>query len=235
MKFNLVLLFLTTMLTGANAQIETYDNLLKNHVTPDGVVDYKEIKNNADHLQKYIDYLVETSPSKDWSSARKKAFWINAYNAYTLKIIIENYPVSSILKIKKGGKDAWNQDFAIVGGDKYTLNHIEHEILRKDFSDPRIHVGVNCASFSCPPLANFAFTEENVEASLEVLMKKFINDPQRNVITEKKLKLSKIFEWFQEDFTKSQSLLDYVKKYSDVSVHKKAKIRFAEYNWNLNE
>ena len=160
---------------------------------------------------------------------------MNAYNAYTILLIVENYPVKSILKIQKNGKDAWHQNFAVVGGVSYTLNQIEHEILRKKFSDPRIHVGVNCASYSCPALPNYAFTEQNVDAKLQVLMKDFINDPSRNLITVKKVTLSKIFEWYKEDFTKNGSLIAYINTYTDLVLSKKTKVRYMEYNWNLNE
>ena len=147
---------------------------------------------------------------------------------HTIKVL------KSILKIKKKGKDAWNIAFAKVGGKTYTLNHIEHEILRKDFNDPKIHVGVNCASGSCPQLGNFAFTEANYETKTDELMKKFINDPKRNKISKKKVQLSKIFEWFKGDFTKKSDLIDFLNKYSDVKISSKAKVKFLEYDWSLN-
>ena len=217
------------------SQVETFDSLLNTHVTDKGVVDYKGILKDKSGLTSYVQYLVKTTPEPSWSGDKIKAFWINAYNAYTIQLIVENYPLTSILKINSKGKDAWNQKFAVVGGETYTLNEIEHEILRKQFSDPRIHVGVNCASYSCPPLLNRAFTEKNVDVELEQLMKSFINDPTRNLITEKKLTLSKIFEWYQEDFTKNGKLISYIDAYSEVTLTKKTKIRYMEYNWNLNE
>lgn len=139
------------------------------------------------------------------------------------------------MNISKRGKDAWHQKFVVVGGETFSLNDIEHQILRKKYPDPRIHVGVNCASFSCPPIANFAFTEANVETELERLMKKFINDPARNRITSKKITLSKIFEWYKGDFTKNGSLVTYINGYTEVELTKKTKVRYLEYNWNLNE
>ena len=217
-----------------NAQTENYNILLQTHVDDKGNVDYKSFKVDESKLAEYISYLQKTAPQKNWSDNKTKAFWINAYNAYTLKLILENYPINSIMKIKQKGKDAWNIPFAKVGGKTYTLNHIEHEILRKDFNDPRIHVGVNCASGSCPQLGNFAFTEANIDTELERLMKLFINDTTRNKITEKKIQISKIFEWFKGDFTKNGSLIDYFNQYSTIKIHKKAKIRFLAYDWNLN-
>lgn len=217
------------------AQQEGFDKLLKNNVTNAGVVDYNGIINDKSSLDNYLAYLKSTNPKDSWSDNKIKAFWINAYNAYTIQLIVDNYPVKSIMKISKSGKDAWHQKFAKVGGKTYTLNDIEHEILRKKFSDPRIHVGVNCASYSCPPIANFAFTENNIEVELERLMKRFVNDPTRNIITAKKITLSKIFEWYKGDFTKNGSLIEYINGFTDIELSKKTKVRYMEYNWNLNE
>jgi hypothetical protein len=217
-----------------HAQTESYTALLQKYVDAEGNVDYKNLKSEKFKLALYIGYLEKTTPAKDWSTNKTKAFWINAYNAYTLQLILENYPLKSILEIKQKGKDAWNIPFANVGGENYTLNHIEHEILRKNFSDPRIHVGVNCASGSCPQLGNFAFTEANIETELERLMSLFINDATRNKITQHKIHLSKIVEWFKEDFTKEGTLIDYLNRYSTTKIDKKARIRFLKYDWNLN-
>jgi hypothetical protein len=215
------------------SQVETFDALLKNNITNEGVVDYKNIIKDKENLASYIDYLVKTTPEDSWSDNKKKAFWINAYNAYTIKLITDNYPISSIMKINNGA--AWDLKSATIGGNLYTLNQIEHEQLRAIYKDPRIHVAVNCASYSCPPIGNFAFTESNVEAKLELLMKSFINDPKRNLLAEKKVTLSKIFEWYKGDFTQNGKLIDYIKKYSNIEFSKKTKVRFMEYNWNLNE
>jgi hypothetical protein len=223
------------MSTLSFAQHEGFDKLLENNITEDGVVNYKGIMKERATLDAYIAYIKVTSPEEKWSDDKTKAFYINVYNAYTILLILDNYPLKSIMKISKRGKDAWHQKFVVVGGETFSLNDIEHQILRKKYSDPRIHVGVNCASFSCPPIANFAFTEANVETELERLMKKFINDPARNRITSKKITLSKVFEWYKGDFTKNGSLVTYINGYSEVELTKKTKVRYLEYNWNLNE
>ena len=159
---------------------------------------------------------------------------MNAYNAYTIKLILENYPLKSIMDIKEQGKSAWKIPFAKVGGKTYTLDHIEHEILRKKLFDPKIHVGVNCASGSCPKLGNKAFTEQNVEAELTRLMKDFINDSSRNKLSKKKVQISSIFDWFKDDFTKNGSIIDFLNAYSETEISKKAKISFLKYDWTLN-
>lgn len=234
MKNILTFAFSVFLIIQTQAQTTIFNTLLSTHVDTNGNVDYKSFKKDEAKLDTYLTYLAKTNPKKNWSAAKTKAFWVNAYNGYTIKIILENYPIKSILKIKKKGKDAWNIPFAIIGGKTYTLNHIEHEILRKNYNDPKIHVGVNCASGSCPQIANFAFTEANYEAKTEELMKKFINDPTRNKISEKKIQISKIFEWFKGDFIKNGSLIDFLNQYSNTKIKKRAKIRFLEYDWNLN-
>lgn len=219
----------------AQAQTESFDSLLKAHVSEDGFVDYPAMKNDKAKLDAYIVYLSKTTPASSWSDNKKKAFWINAYNAYTLKLILENYPLKSIMKINQKGKTAWKIPFAVVGGETYTLDHIEHKILREKLFDPRIHVGVNCASGSCPKLANFAFTEDNIDAELERLMKIFVNDPTRNQLSFKKVQISSIFDWFKQDFTKEGSVIDYINKYAETPVKPKARIGYLTYDWSLNE
>lgn len=220
--------------TIVSAQTSIFNNLLQKHVSDSGVVDYKSFKNDKNKLDTYINYLEKTTPDNSWSDDKKRAFWINVYNAYTIKLILENYPLKSIMDIKKDGKNAWEIPFAKVGGATYTLNHIEHQILRKKLFDPKIHVGVNCASGSCPKLGNVAFTESNINAELTKLMKAFVNDPVRNKITKKKVQISEIFNWFKEDFTKNGSVIDFLAKYSDTEIKPNAKISYLTYDWSLN-
>ncbi|MDG1111718.1 MAG: DUF547 domain-containing protein [Polaribacter sp.] len=149
--------------------------------------------------------------------------------------MLDNYPLTSIRTIKKEGNTAWKIPFVKVGNQTYTLDHLEHEILRKKYKDPRIHVGVNCASISCPKLLNIAFTEENVNAELEKLMTEFVNDTARNKISNENIKISKIFSWFKEDFTEKGSIIEYLNQYSETPIDKNAQIRYKTYDWNLNE
>ena len=230
----IVTLILTIALTNVYAQTSEFNSLLQSHVTETGFVDYKSLKKNEAKLDAYLGYLNSTSPAKDWSADKEKAFWINVYNAYTLKIILDNYPLKSITNINNDGKTAWKTSFVKAGGKTYTLDHVEHEILRKKFKDPRIHVGVNCASGSCPKLGNMAFTEANIDSELERLMKEFINDSSRNKLSAKKVEISEIFNWFKGDFTANGSVIDYINKYADSPVNKKAKIKYLTYDWSLN-
>jgi hypothetical protein len=233
MKKNITILLLM-LFVSSNAQTTTYNSLLQKHVDKQGNVDYKGLKTDEAKLDMYMEYLAATSPDKTWSVNKQKAFWINAYNAYTLKIILENYPLKSITKIKKKGKTAWKIPFVKVGNKLYTLDHIEHKILRKNLFDPKIHVGVNCASISCPKLSNIAFTEENIEAELTRLMNDFVNDPSKNKLSKKKVQISSIFDWFKEDFTKNNSVIDYLNTFSEIEINSNAKINYLKYDWSLN-
>lgn len=235
MKKTLLLLILILTLPKVSAQTSIFNDLLQKHVAKDGVVDYKNF--NGIKLRKYLTYLEKTTPTSTWSENKQKAFWINAYNANTIYLIlhaIQAKKINSIMQINSEGKSAWKIPFVKVGKKKYTLDYIEHEILRKKFFDPRIHVGVNCASGSCPKLANSAFTEENIDASLEKLMKEFVNDSTKNKLSEKNIQISSIFGWFKEDFTKNGSIIDFLNTYSEIKINPKAEISYLKYNWALN-
>jgi len=233
MKKLMVLIIASLTFAQANAQTAIFNDLLQEHVTADGFVDYTSF--NKEKLERYLSYLERTSPEVTWSENKQKAFWINAYNAYTIKKILEYDPLISIVDIKENNQTAWKIPFAKVGGKTYTLDYIEHEILRKNLFDPRIHVGVNCASNSCPKLGNVAFTEENVEATLEKLMEAFINDSTKNKITENKIQISSIFDWFEEDFIKNgTTVAAYLNTYSKTTINKKIAIHYLKYDWSLN-
>jgi hypothetical protein len=121
-----------------------------------------------------------------------------------------------------------------LGEKWYNLNEIEHQILRK-MNDPRIHFGINCASFSCPPLLNTAFNASEVDAQLDKVAIRFINDPRRNSISKMNIEISEIFSWFAKDFKKDSSLSEFLNKYSKVQIHPKARKKFKKYDWSLNE
>ena len=217
------------------AQTSIFDSLLQKNVDKTGRVDYQSLKNNETLLDNYLAYIQNNEPTKNWSSNKKKAFWINTYNAYTIKIILNNYPLKSIRDIKIDGKTAWKIPFVKVGQKRYTLDQIEHKILRKKFNDPRIHVGINCASVSCPRLWNFAFTEDNIASSLDNLMKVFINDTTRNKISKNNVALSEIFNWFSKDFMKNGTIINYLNTYAAIKISEKASIKYLTYDWSLNK
>ena len=207
-----------------------FDELLKKHVTKEGNVNYKGFKNDAKLLQNYIVLLGQSMPKTDWTKEDKLAYWINAYNAMTIDLIVRNYPIASIKDIDK----PWEQRLWKLESKWYNLDEIEHQILRK-MNEPRIHFGIVCASFSCPKLQNEAFNASNLEHQLTDATKEFLADTKRNNISENNLKLSKIFKWFANDFKQDGSLIDFLNKYSEVTISNNAKKSFKNYNWDLNE
>jgi len=207
-----------------------YGSLLKEFVNEKGGVDYRGIIKNRKRLNTYLETLSENLPKEDWTKQDKLAYWMNTYNAFTIKLIINNYPTKSIKDIK----NAWDSRFFKLGEKWYSLSDIEHKILRK-MNDPRIHFGINCASYSCPQLHNKAFTANNVNDELNHLAHQFINDKQHNTISEDSIQLSKIFQWYAKDFKTEGSLIDYLNKYSDITIKPNAKKSFKKYDWSLNE
>ncbi len=218
---------------------EIWNDILSRNVTDDGWVNYKGIKEESDNFYTYLDILNKNHPNhKNWTSDERLAYWINAYNAYTVQIIIENYPIESIKDIKKGipfVNTVWDIKFIKIEGIEYDLNNIEHSILRKKFEEPRIHFAVNCASYSCPVLRGEAFVAERIDEQLTEQARLFLADKRRNIVTEDKAQLSKIFSWFGGDFKKNGSKLDFINKYSPVQIKKTADISYLDYNWTLNE
>lgn len=217
-----------------------WDELLKKHVTQDGWVDYLGFIQDSVQLNTYLKLLSSSHPDKNtWSKEEQMAYWINAYNAYTVKLIVDAYPVFSIKDIKRGVafiNSVWDIKFIFIEGEKYDLNNIEHGILRKDFQDARIHAAINCASYSCPRLRAEAYTPDKLEAQLEHAMHTFINDPLRNRVTSERAEISKIFNWFGGDFKRDAgSIRAYINRYSKEKLNPDGKISFLDYDWRLNE
>ena len=206
-----------------------FNALLQKNVSAEGKVNYKTFKEDRTVLRMYLHALGRKTPTENWSKQEKLAYWINAYNAMTIDLIIRNQPIGSIKDID----NPWKQSLWKLGGDMYNLDTIEHQILRK-MEDPRIHFAINCASFSCPVLLNEAFTAHSVDTQLEALTLGFINDTQRNTITPQAITISKIFKWFSKDFKKNQSLIEFLNTYSTIKIQRNAKINYLDYNWELN-
>ena len=204
--------------------------LLQKYVDDAGNVDYSSWKKNQTDLDKYIQLLEKKPPADYWDKNDSLAYFINAYNAVTVKLILDNYPLKSIRDIK----DPWDSKSLNLPNNTMTLNDIEHKVLRK-MGDPRIHFAINCASASCPQLSNEAFRASKVQKQLEEATALFINDTSKNEITEKNIGLSKIFLWFSKDFGSKKERIVFIQKYSEKSFKDKAKIKYQEYDWSLNE
>lgn len=207
-----------------------WDALLQQAVSENGKVNYKTFKNNKTALEAYLKTLSDNPPQESWSRAEKMAYWINAYNAFTIGLIADNYPLASILKLDSG--KTWDVKRIALGDKKYSLNQIENDILRPQYKDARIHFALNCAAKSCPPLYNRAFTAENLETNLEARTKAFLNNTRYNTITASKASLSKIFEWYAADFGELQKFLN---RYANTPLKSGATIEYLEYDWDLNE
>lgn len=209
---------------------DSWNDLLKKYVGEDGNVNYAAFKKNIGSLETYLKLLSQNPPSSSWSKNKKLAFYINLYNAATVKLIVDNYPIKSIKDIP----NRWKKNWISVNGDITSLNDIEHEVLRK-MDEPRIHFAINCASYSCPKLLNAAFTEQNMERLLSKATIDFVNDKKRNQFENGSAKLSRIFKWYKSDFTNNTSLLDYINMYLGNPISKDAKVEYLDYDWSLNE
>ncbi len=207
-----------------------WDNLMKKYVSGSGAVDYAGLKKEAQKVNDYLKKLSLNSPAANWNDAEKLSFLINAYNAATVSLILDNYPVKSITDLHNG--KPWDYAFIKIGAKTYTLNDIEHKIIRPRFKEPRIHFAVNCAAISCPKLLNEAYLPSKLESQLDKQTKLFINNKQKNQITANQLKLSKIFDWYKEDFGNLQA---FIKPFVQSSIEANASISYLEYDWGLNK
>lgn len=214
-----------------------WNDLLGKHVSANGWVSYRGFVEDSTKLNSYLSELSENPPAKEWSEDEKLAYWINAYNAFTVKLIIDHYPTASIKDIKNGipfVNSIWDLKFFKIGGKEMDLNEIEHAILRKEFKEPRIHFAIVCASKSCPKLLNEAYTAESLEQQLDQQTVEFINDTTKNRVSKEKAELSQIFNWFRGDFTRDMKLQEFIANYALNEMSSGAKISFMDYDWSLN-
>ena len=222
-----------------------FKDILKDHVN-NGLVDYKNLRADK-RLDEYLNYLSSTDPAS-LDRTDELVFWINAYNAFTLKVIVDNYPVKSIRDIKTSGKKVetiWDEQFISISGKNYSLNDIEHKILRTEFNEPRIHFAVVCASLSCPELLNEAFEGETIDKQLNQQAIRFLSNKNRNEFNLKNRTayLSMIFNWFKDDFgTNDGEVLLFLSKFLDNKIKDDIinnsvmwQISYKNYDWNLNE
>ncbi|MEO5581361.1 MAG: DUF547 domain-containing protein [Saprospiraceae bacterium] len=244
MKFNLVIIITlvscrydkpSAQTTGVSHDL--FDHLLKKYVNNLGNVDYEGFKKDKVMLDTYLSNLSKNPPLMNWTKEEQLAYWINAYNAFTISLVATHYPVNSIKDIKPGIpfiNSVWDIKFIKIGNKTYDLNNIEHSILRKKFNEPRIHFAINCASYSCPRLRNEAYTSAKLESQLTEAAKSFLSDKTKNDITANTIHISKIFDWFTGDFKKNGNLIDFLNRYAPMRINPTAKIEYKEYVWTLN-
>jgi hypothetical protein len=224
-----------------------WGDFLKKYVvtdTPSGVnlVRYGEVlASDRTRLDRYLTRLQGIKIS-EYSRPEQKAYWINLYNALTVQVVLQNYPVKSIRDIKSGWFSAgpWGLKVAKVAGVELSLNDIEHRILRPIWGDNRIHYAVNCASLGCPDLQAEPFTAENIELLLNAASYRYVNHSRGVRFEKQTLVLSKIFDWYQVDFGESEeSMILSLEKFASPELKEKL-VRFMgeviyEYDWALND
>ena len=225
-----------------------WDSILKKYVDNkkiDGIslntIDYRKLKSDPLFYQLVNDLKIFI-PLKLQTHEEKIAFWINVYNVFAVKMVLDNYPLDSIKDIGTFFKPVWKLNAGVIGGKIYTLDEIEHKILRK-MGEPRIHVAIVCASISCPDIPLYSFSPEILGEQLDAQMKVFLTNPKKGLRLEangKRLFLSKIFKWFEEDFDAQGGVLKFIQPYvsledKQVLIQLSPRIFFMEYNWRLND
>lgn len=214
----------------------------------DGAVDYAGLaKTGQGDLDAYLKSLQSVCRSHfdAWSREQKLAFWVNAYNAYTVRLILDHYPVKSIRAIGLLPLAAFRErsiPLQNLAGKKLSLDELENDVLRKEFSEPRIHFAIVCASASCPKLRSEAYRAADLEAQLDEAARGFVRDPAKNRFdaSSRTLRLSSIFKWFREDFERAaKTIPEFVARYEAEPTATalragSVRVEFLEYDWSLN-
>ncbi len=216
-----------------------YAELLQKYVV-DGKVDYAGFKSEEAKLDRYLKIL-QTGNPETLSRDAQFAYYINLYNAWTIKLILSAYPaIESIKDLGSLFQSPWKKKIVRIDGDVVTLDQVEHEILRPRYKDPRVHFAINCASRSCPPLRSEPYRGDTLDRQLQDATGSFINDPKNFRLEGNALYVSRIFEWFSEDF--KDDPLGFFLKYATGNLKKKLqaesdriKIRYLDYDWSLND
>jgi hypothetical protein len=222
-----------------------WNDLTSRFVTPtkDGINHFAYSKFQMDEkkqLQAYILGLSKT-PIRQYNRDEQMAYWINLYNAITVNLILDNYPIASIRDIKSGffSFGPWDKKLIMIDGEEMSLNDIEHRILRPIWQDPRIHYAVNCASIGCPNLQSNAFTAANTQALLNVAAVEFINHHRAAQVKKGKLRVSSIYKWYKVDFGGTDaSIINHLRQYAEPQLAEQLRniesIVDVYYNWSIN-
>lgn len=234
----LVLLSVGVALAGPDRDAP-YAALLSGHVH-DGRVDYAGLKSREKDLDAYLDALAAVDP-ESLSRSDRFAYYINVYNAWTLKLILEHYP--GIGSIKEAGsllRSPWKRAFVRLQSGTVSLDDVEHGILRPMFRDPRVHFAVNCASVSCPPLAGAPYEGASLDAALDAAARRFINNPANTFFRDGTLHVSRLFDWYGDDFGGRQGVWAFIRRYADpelagrMDAAKERTLAYLPYDWSLN-
>ena len=238
----LIAIFVTHVgaLQAASIDWDDYAHLLNAYVKPGkingvdlSVVDYAGIKQD-ERFKRVAQQFAAADLSQLVSKQEKLAFYINAYNFFAIKIVVDHWPVKSIRDIGSFFSPVWKKDVGILAGKQTTLHIIEHEILRK-MGEPRIHFAIVCASVSCPDLLNEPYRTKNLAQQLEQQTVSFLSNEDKGVkVARDEIRVSKIFDWFEEDFAQSGGVAEFVRQYRpDVPAHLGVEVDL-EYDWQVN-
>ena len=207
---------------------EIWHELLE-FVDVEGKVDYERFVDMKSDLAEYLKLMDEEGP--ELGELYPLSYYLNLYNASTIMLIVENYPVSSIKDIP----DAWTNKIVKIKGQNYSLNELENDLIRKQFKNPKVHFGLNCAAKSCPKLFNKPFVGD-AEDQLAKMTHAFLSNAKYGVLIEgETVNLSKIFEWYAEDFGGKENLLKWVGSELKVDLENKKLGPFIKYDWSLNK
>ena len=225
-----------------------WSRILKQYLSRDGngINRFAYAKTKAGDVAALNAYVENLSrmPINDFNRAEQKAFWINLYNALTVKVVLAAYPVKSIrdIAISPGlfARGPWGKKLIEIDGETVSLNDIEHRILRPIWRDPRLHYALNCAAIGCPNLQNEAFTSSNTEDLLEAAARDYVNNPRGADIVDEKLIVSSIYVWFAEDFGNSDAaVIAHLRRYAEPKLSELLagikEIGGMAYNWELSD
>lgn len=239
--FILLLSFTLGETYNAHADVDDsiWGDLLSEYVQG-GMVDYRGFKKDEVRLDQYLQVLEHASPG-DLPPKEQLAFYINAYNAWTIKLVLGGYPgIRSIKDLGTIFSSPWKKEICRIDGQVLSLDDIEHGIIRPRFKDPRIHFAVNCASRGCPPLASQPYQGAILNRQLDAAVKAFVNDPSRTRLNGNDLYVSMIFKWYAVDF--KQGVLPFILGYAEGSLRQaliargnRIRVKFLYYDWSLNE
>jgi len=234
------LLFLSFKAQAFDHSHTPFNKVLEKYVRSQGaqtLVDYQGLKESPESLNGYLNNIgsVTESEYQNFSADQRLAFLINAYNAYTLKLMRDNWPVDSIKDLGSFFSSPWKKEIFPLLGKKRSLDWIEHDTMRRRFDEPRIHFAVNCASLGCPPLRAEAFEASKLDVQLDEQARIFLNDRNENRIEGNTIKLSKIFDWYGKDFaTNEKELVGVLNQWRDQKFPENSKIEFLDYGWDAN-
>jgi hypothetical protein len=239
-------LFFSVALTAAEFDHSPWDRVLKQYVNTKGEIDYRGIQKDRRDIDAYLGALRAASPKNKAelfpTRADALAYWLNAYNALVTNGVVLKYPTKSVRNLGFAYGFFRAKDY-VVGGQTVSLDNIEHDTIRKEFQEPRIHFAIVCASLGCPFLARDAFTPRDLEKQLDAGARYFVSE-ERNVSINagrNELVLSKLLDWYGKDFGGEAGVIEFVKRHSTkprrkaLDALRNPRVRYRDYDWGIND